>query len=108
MIPIRTFVTYDKVSYNVANTQWTTLEGGLHIYMESQKNYKQKKSMSVFEMGRLLGLTKTTSYWLVKKGYFKTVIVGGKTRVMIDSYEKWYDQQSHYKKVDVHKDKEVK
>ena len=47
----------------------------------------KKKSMSVREMRRLLGLGKTESYWLVKKNYFDTVIIGGKMRVMIESFE---------------------
>lgn len=59
-----------------------------------------KKSMSVPEMRRVLGLGKTESYWLVKKNYFETVIVAGKMRVMVDSFEKWYASQLHYKKVD--------
>lgn len=59
----------------------------------------QKKSMSVMEMGRSLGLKKTNSYWLVKKGYFETILVAGKMRVLVDSFENWYKNQSHYKKV---------
>ena len=62
-----------------------------------------KKSMSVTEMRLLLGIGKTDSYWLVKKGYFETVIIAGKMRVIVDSFEKWYDKndnQLHYKKVD--------
>lgn len=59
-----------------------------------------KKSMSVTEMRLLLGIGKTDSYWLVKKGYFETVIIAGKMRVMVDSFEKWYDNQLHYRKVD--------
>lgn len=59
-----------------------------------------KKSMSVTEMRKLLGIGKTDSYWLVKKGYFETVIIAGKMRVMVDSFEKWYDSQLHYKKAD--------
>ena len=47
----------------------------------------KKKSMSVREMRRLLGLGKTESYWLVKKNYFDTVIIAGKMRVMIESFE---------------------
>ena len=31
---------------------------------------KTKKSISVPEMGRMLGLGKVESYWLVKKNYF--------------------------------------
>lgn len=59
-----------------------------------------KKSMSVPEMRRILGLGKTESYWLVKKNYFTTVVVAGKMRVMVDSFEEWYANQLHYKKVD--------
>ena len=59
----------------------------------------KKKSMSVREMRRLLGLGKTESYWLVKKNYFDTVIIGGKMRVMIENFENWYANQLHYKKI---------
>ena len=58
---------------------------------------KLKTSISVQEMRELLGLGKTTSYWLVNKGYFKTIIAAGKMRVMIDSFEEWYAGQNHYK-----------
>ena len=59
----------------------------------------KKKSLSVREMRRLLGLGKTESYWLVKKNYFDTVIISGKMRVMIESFENWYANQLHYKKI---------
>lgn len=59
-----------------------------------------KKSISVPEMRRMLGLGKTDSYWLIKKEYFKTIILFGKIRVMTDSFEEWYANQFHYKKVD--------
>ena len=51
------------------------------------------------EMGQMLGLKKTSSYWLIKKGLFETIMVAGKMRVMVDSFEKWYQNQTHYKKV---------
>ena len=57
-----------------------------------------KKSMSVMEMRKLIGLKKTASYWLVQKNYFETIIVAGKMRVMVDSFEAWYGSQTHYKK----------
>ena len=59
----------------------------------------KKTSMSVPEMARILGLGKTESYWLVHKGYFKTITIGRNMRVMIDSFEEWYAGQFHYKKV---------
>lgn len=58
-----------------------------------------KTSMSVMEMGKSLGLKKTESYWLVHKNYFETRIVASKMRVMVDSFENWYQSQKHYKKV---------
>ena len=59
-----------------------------------------KTSMSVPEMGKMLGLGKVESYWLVKKNYFKTIQVAGRMRVMLDSFEDWYAGQFHYKTVD--------
>lgn len=61
---------------------------------------RKRTSMSVPEMGRMLGLCKTESYWLIKKNYFKTITVGGTMRVMIDSFENWYANQFKYQKVD--------
>lgn len=59
----------------------------------------QKKTMSVMEMGRLLGLKKTDSYYVANKGWFKIILVNGKRRIMIDSFEEWYNTQSHYHKI---------
>ena len=58
-----------------------------------------KTSMSVPDMGKMLGLGKVESYWLVKKNYFKTIQVAGRMRVMLDSFEDWYAGQFHYEKV---------
>ena len=41
---------------------------------------RKRTSMSVLEMGRMLGLGKTESYWLIKKNYFKTILVGNTMR----------------------------
>ena len=59
---------------------------------------KKRTSMSVMEMGKLLGLGKTESYYLVRKNYFKVITVGTTMRVMIPSFEEWYANQSFYKK----------
>ena len=58
-----------------------------------------KTTMSVREMGKLLGLKKVDSYWLVHKGYFDTILVAGKMRVVIESFENWYARQAKYHKV---------
>ncbi len=61
---------------------------------------KQGTTMSVPEMRRMLGLGKTDSYWLVHKQCFDTVIVAGKMRIVIESFEHWYANQIKHKKVD--------
>ena len=58
-----------------------------------------KTSMSVIEMGKSLGLGKTESYWLVHKEQFETRFVAGKMRVMVESFERGYANQLHYKKI---------
>ena len=58
-----------------------------------------KTSISVPEMGRLLGMKKVEAYWLVKQGRFTVIQVGGKMRIMLDSFEEWYGRQTRYKKV---------
>lgn len=65
---------------------------------------KKRSSMSIPEMGRYLGIGKTMSYWLCSQGWFDVITVGTnpktrKMRVLIDSFEKWYQSQSRYKKV---------
>ena len=62
-------------------------------------NTLPKKTMSVREMGKLLGLKKVESYWLAHKEYFETILVTGKMRVVIDSFENWYARQVKYHKV---------
>lgn len=60
----------------------------------------ERTTMSVPEMRKLLGLGKTDSYWLVHKNVFETVLVCGKMRINLESFERWYSMQIKYKKVD--------
>ncbi len=48
---------------------------------------KDKTTMSVMEMGQILGLKKTDAYWLVHKQCFETTLVQGVMRVNINSFE---------------------
>lgn len=59
----------------------------------------EKKSMSVPEMRAMLGIGKTESYWLVKSTTSELLWQNGKMRVMLDSFESWYENQVRYKKV---------
>ena len=61
--------------------------------------YQDKKTMSVPDVMRILGLGKTSAYRLVNQCRFKTYLVMGKMRVDVDSFEDWYAGQFHYKKV---------
>ena len=66
---------------------------------DSSLKIKTKTSISVPEMYKLLGISKVEGYWLVKKNCFKTITAAGQLRVMLDSFEDWYAEQFHYKKV---------
>lgn len=59
-----------------------------------------KTTLSVSEMGSLLGLKKTEAYHLVHKELFNTVLINGHIRIPIDSFEHWYDNQVKYHKAD--------
>ena len=60
---------------------------------------KKVKAVSVREMGQMLGLKKVESYWLAHKGFFKIIVVAGRMRVDLKSFEHWYAGQVKYKKV---------
>ena len=57
------------------------------------------KTMSVREMGRMLGLKKTEAYYLVNQNLFKINRSQGVMRVDIESFEEWYANQDRYSKV---------
>lgn len=62
-------------------------------------NYRDKKTITVGDMRRILGLGKTAAYRLINKRRFKTYLVFGKIRIDVASFEEWYAGQFHYKKV---------
>ena len=45
---------------------------------QASQNPQMRKTMSVPEMRKMLGLKKTESYWLVHRNFFKTEIINGK------------------------------
>lgn len=61
---------------------------------------RKRITMTVPEMRKMLGLKKTESYWLVHRGFFETITINGKMRIVIESFEKWYANQIKWKKVD--------
>lgn len=67
--------------------------------VEAMLTYQNQKTMSVPDLMRILGLGKTSTYRLVNQCHFKTYLVLGKMRIDVESFEKWYAGQFHYKKV---------
>lgn len=63
-------------------------------------NKTEKTTMSVREMGQILGLKKTDSYWLVHRQCFESTLIQGIIRVDIKNFEHWYANQIKHKKVD--------
>ena len=57
-------------------------------------------TMTVQAMGRMLGLRKTESYYLLHKHHFQTITINHQLRVVRASFEQWYEHQDRYRKVD--------
>lgn len=60
---------------------------------------KGATTMTVREMGGLLGLKKTASYYLVHKKVFESVLIAGRIRIVKASFEDWYTHQDKYRKM---------
>ena len=56
---------------------------------QASQDLRQRKTMSVPEMRKLLGLKKTESYWLVHRNFVKTEMIRGQMRVDLESFERW-------------------
>ncbi|MCR4622545.1 MAG: helix-turn-helix domain-containing protein [Clostridiales bacterium] len=55
-----------------------------------------QNSFPASKLREMLGISKTESYWLIKKKCFETVTVLGRIRIMQKSFDNWYDNQTHY------------
>ena len=60
---------------------------------------KERKLMTVKEMGDLLGLKKTERYYLLHKNCFTTRTIAGQTWIDRESFEEWYANQIRYHKI---------
>jgi len=60
---------------------------------------KERTTMPVSELRTLFGIKKVESYWIIHNKPIETITVGGKLRIVISSFEEWYNIQFHYKKV---------
>ena len=66
---------------------------------QAEQEQVLRRTMSVPEMRKLLGLKKTESYWLIHRKFFRTETIGGMMRIDLESFEKWYANQIKYHKV---------
>ena len=57
-------------------------------------------TVSASEVAAMLGVHRNTVYDLLKKGAFEARKLNGHTRVVKDSFEQWYQGQTHYQKVE--------
>lgn len=57
----------------------------------------QRTTLSVTELGQLLGISEASAYVLISKGHFEQVPVLGKMRITRDSFEQWYKTQCAYR-----------
>lgn len=80
--------------------EWAITEDEINYTAKPIISKKPAKTMSVMQMGKILGLHKTDSYWLAHKDFFKIIEVAGQMRVDIESFENWYKHQIKYKKID--------
>lgn len=68
---------------------------------EPGKNLK-KWSYSISEVAKMLGISETTVYDLIKRDGIKTVTVDYWIRIPKKSFQEWYEKQSKYR---THKDR---
>ena len=61
---------------------------------------EERKTMTVPQMRKILGLKKTESYWLVHRNFFQTDIVNGHMMIDVESFENCYANQVKHRKVD--------
>jgi excisionase family DNA binding protein len=52
----------------------------------------QKRTYTVEEIQNILGISRSSAYNFVKKGYFRIVRVGGSIRISKKSFDSWLDE----------------
>ncbi|MCC6095719.1 MAG: helix-turn-helix domain-containing protein [Eubacterium sp.] len=68
------------------------------LYGKADRSKTKATTMTIRDMAELLGIKKTDSYWLVHKGGFKVTELYGQMRIDRESFEKWYANQTTYRK----------
>jgi len=56
----------------------------------------KRKSFTVPEFRKMLGIRKTDSYWILKHRQIETVTINGQIRILKSSFDEWYSNQIKY------------
>lgn len=66
----------------------------LKVYSEEEKKMKpvlcEKKTYTVAEIAKILGVSKGAAYSLVKENTFKSIKIGKSIRINKESFDKWF------------------
>lgn len=66
----------------------------LKVYSEEDKEMKpvlcEKKTYTVAEIAKILGVSKGAAYSLVKESTFKSIKIGKSIRINKESFDKWF------------------
>ena len=57
----------------------------------TKQELPDKRTYTVEEIARILGIGRTSAYILVKEGHFKTVRIGNAIRISKRSFDEWLD-----------------
>ena len=63
------------------------------LAMDTVENACERRTYTVSEIARLLGISSNAAYELVKEELFKSVRIGTSIRVSKKSFDKWLDEQ---------------
>lgn len=61
---------------------------------DTNKNLGEKRTYTVEEIAKILGIGRTAAYSLVHSGVFKMVRIGSSIRVSKVSFDDWLDKQT--------------
>ena len=57
----------------------------------TKQELPDKRTYTVEEIARILGIGRTSAYILVKEGHFKIVRIGNAIRISKRSFDEWFD-----------------
>lgn len=57
----------------------------------TKQEFPDKRTYTVEEIARILGIGRTSAYILVKEGHFKIVRIGNAIRISKRSFDEWLD-----------------